>query len=204
VITNALAPEEFESILKSILRLESIESIFNTIYRLFHLPIDKKPYTTKTENGGILTTYKTFKFEIKHFIYVESDSSEHPRILLGFTKRKTFWDDFVNPTNKIVSNLKKLSASEIPDLQFDVLSTDGFGHEDLRILYQKGTYNPDWEKQHRISPLIIFKTIFKEKGQEYYVIEYSLVAECFQRKGDKTILKEGWKEIFRYSAPYWL
>jgi hypothetical protein len=134
---------------------------------------------------------------------VETDSSEHPRLILTFTKTKHFWDDFVNPTNKIVNDLKNLSVAEISGLQFAILPTGGMGHESLRVLYQKGTYNPDWEKQHRVSPLTIFKTIAKGKGREYYAIEYWLVAECFERKGNKTILKENWKEIFKYSAPLW-
>ena len=204
MINNRLTEQEFESILRPILRLETIESIYQTIYGLFHLPIDKRPYTTKTESKGILTTYKSFELEIKHLTWVESDSSEHPRLVLEFTKKKSLLDDVVNPTNKIVSDLKRLSSSEIPDLQFAVLPTVGFGHESLKVLYQKSTYNPDWEKQHRISPLTIVKTMIKEKGKEYYVIEYCLTAECYQRKTDKTMLKEDWKEIFKYSAPSWI
>jgi len=204
VIVNKLTPQEFESILKSVVRLENTESIFNNIYKLFHLPIDKKPYTTKTDNTGILTTYKNFEIEIRNFIYVDWDSSEHSRIIFEFKKRKSLLDDFINPTHKIVTDLKKLCTAEIYNAQFDILPTGGFGNESLKVFYQNGTYNPDWEKQHRISPLIIVKTINREKGKDFYIIEFSLNAECYQRKIDKTFLREDWKEIFRYSAPHWL
>jgi hypothetical protein len=203
VITNALTKEEFEDILKPILRLEPTESIFDTINPLFHLPVNQRPYGANGEGRGIATTYKSFSLDIKYINWVETDSSEHPRLILSFTKTKTFWDNWVNPTHKIVNDLKKISMSEIPDLQFAALPTAGMGNEQLRILYQKGTYNPDWEKQHRVSPLTIFRTVAKQKGQEYYAIEYWLVAECFERKDNKTMLKENWKDLFRFSAPLW-
>jgi hypothetical protein len=203
VITNALTKEEFERMLKPILRLEPTGRIFDTIYPLFHLPVGKRPYGTDGKDRGIATTYRSFTLDIKYINWAEFDSSEHPRLILSFTKTKTSWDDWVNPTHKIVNDLKKLSMSEIPGLQFEVLPTAGVGHEQLRILYQKGTYNPDWVKQHRVSPLTIFRTIAKEKGQEYYAIEYWLVAECFERKDNKTMLKGNWKDLFRFSAPLW-
>ncbi len=106
MINNKLTQQEFESILRSVIRLESIESIFNNIYRVFHLP-NKKPYTTKTDNTGVLSTYKNFEIEIRNFIYVDWDSSEHSRIIFEFKKAKSILDDFINPTYKILNEIKK-------------------------------------------------------------------------------------------------
>lgn len=203
MIINKLTPEEFESILKSVIRLENIKTVFNNIYKIFHLPVDKKPHTTKTDDKTIVTIYKNFEIEIWNFIYTDWDSSEHSRIIFQFKKAKSLIDDFINPTHNIVNNLKKLCAIEIYDVQFDILPTGGFGSDDLKVFYQKNTFNPDWEKQHKISPLIISKSTIREKGKDFYIIEFSITCECYQRQKDRTILKENWVDIFQYSAPHW-
>ncbi len=117
MITNTITKEEFERMLKPILRLEPTERIFETIYPLFHLPPGKRPFDIDSENQGIATTYKSFALDIKYINWVETDSSEHPRLILSFTKAKTFLDDFVSPTRDIVNDLKKSSMSQIPGLQ---------------------------------------------------------------------------------------
>jgi hypothetical protein len=182
-----LTPKEFESILKPIFRLEP------------------NPHTTENQNRQTVLTYKGFDIQIGRLIPIVTDSCERQRLLLQFTKKKSFWDDVIDPTNRIVNDLKILCMTEMPNVQFTVLPTGGFGHESLRIWYQQGTYNPDWRKEQRISPLIIAKTIrIKEKGQEYYVIECSVCAECYQRKANKTILKGNWKDVLKRSDAYWL
>lgn len=180
-----LTPKEFESILKPIFRLEP------------------NPPTIENQNGQTPLTYKGFAIQIGRLTPIATESPERQRLLLQFTKKKSFWDDVVDPTHKIVIDLKTLCITEMPNVQFAVLPTGGFGHESLRILYQQGTYNPDWQKEQRISPLTIVKTTrIKEKGEEYYVIECSFCAECYQRKAKKTVLKQDWKEVFKGSDAY--
>jgi hypothetical protein len=188
MIIKPLTPKEFENFLRPIFRLEPSERVYSTFYGLLKLP-----------------TYKGFDIQLERYIPIVTDLYQRPRITLRFTKKKSFWDDVVDPTNRIVNDLKFLCTAEIPDVQFALLPAGGFGHESLRILYQQGTYNPNWEKEQRISPLIIAKTIkIKENGQEYYVVECSLCAECYQRKANKTILKKDWKELLRRSVAYWV
>ncbi len=44
----------------------------------------------------------------------------------------------------------------------------------------------------------------RDKGKDFYIVEFSITTECYERKINKTVLKEDWKEIFRYTAPHWL
>ncbi len=199
MIINQLTQEEFKSILKSVFSLENIENIFNNIYKIYHLPINKRPFNTETDNSGINTTYEDFDLKIRNVIYVNRDSSEHSRIIFEFSKKKSRFINFINPTRKIVTDLKKLCNAEIYNAQFGILPTHGFGHESLKVYFQKGTYNPDWEKQRRISPMVI--TTVEENN--LYIVEFHFASECYERKNDKTVLKKDWEKIFRYSAPYW-
>lgn len=199
MITNSLTFYEIERIIQAIIKLENTEIIFDIVSKIFHFP-NYKELGGKSENIGIKTTYKGFGIAVKHFVW---DKFGHQRIIVEFTKEKAFIDSFINPMNKIVNDLKKICETEIDKVKFSILPTGGISENYLEILYQEGTYNPDWEEQHKTSPLTIAKSIKREMGNDLYIIDFDLTAECFERNLGRTILKEDWREIFIDSAPMW-
>ncbi|MEO6838611.1 MAG: hypothetical protein ABI261_08275 [Ginsengibacter sp.] len=206
MIVNELTYNELESVMKPILKLEKKEIIFNIISKTFHIPsYDKFDSDNEAENTGVKTMYKGFDLRVKNFKWTNSDKSEHPRIIIEFRKRKLFLDDSINQTKLILNDLKKICNGEIEKMKLKNFSIYGIGRDDSRIdcLYQEGTYNPNWEKQHKLSPLTITSAIIREKGKDFFILEFDLTAECYERKSDKTFLKEDWQEIFIDSAPMW-
>lgn len=212
MINNKLTYHEFESFIKSIVKLENTETIFEIVSKIFHLPNYKQLFCKRnSEDTGIKTTYNGFEIEVKNFkwgSWVNSVKYEDSRIIVEFKKKKMLIDDFINPTNKIVNDLKRICINEIRKLQLCNYSYYGMGidNKKLEILYQDKTFNPnsDWEKHDKISPLTIAKTIIREKGRDFYIIDFLLTAECYERDSDKTTLKKDWQEIFKNSAPMWI
>ena len=171
MIVNKLTYNELGNLIKPILKLENKEIIFNTISKTFHISsYDKLDLNNEAEDTGIKTMYKGFDLRVKNFKWTNSDKSEHPRIIIEFTKRKLFIDDFINPTKKILNDLNKICNGEIEKMKLLNFSIYGIGRDDSRIdcLYQEGTYNPNWEKQHKLSPLTITKAIIKKKRRFLY------------------------------------
>ena len=101
MIVNKLSYNELGNLIKPILKLENKEIIFNTISKTFHIPsYDKLDLNNEAEDTGIKTMYKGFDLGAKNFKLTNFDKSEHPRIIIEFTKRKLFFDDFINSTKK--------------------------------------------------------------------------------------------------------
>ena len=206
MIVNKLTYNELESVMKPILKLENKEIIFNTISKTFHIPgYYKLDWNNEAEDTGISTIYKGFDLRVKNFKWTNSDKSEHPRIIIEFRKRKLFIDDFINPTKMILNDLKKICNGEIEKMKLKNFSIYGIGFNNSKIdcIYLDGTYNPNWEEQHKLSPLTITSAIIREKGKDFFILEFDLTAECYERKSDKTFLREDWQEIFIDSAPMW-
>jgi len=56
-----------------------------------------------------------------------------------------------------------------------------------------GSLNSDWENDDKISPLVLYV----KRDPKLCLIEFSFVPDCYERKLDKTILKENWSVILK-------
>ena len=200
MIANKLTYGEIETIIKPMIKLESFETIFDIVNKVFHIPTEEK-----SEYIGVTSTYAGFKLKIWKFNYLDYDDKLHPRIILQFKKEKSFIDYFINPMNKILKELSNICASEIHEIRLNKWRMNGLSNDNLilNLIYQKDTFNPiisDYERQHKFSPL----TITAGEEVNKYIIEFFFTPECYERKLNKTILRENWSEIFKKSAPFWL
>ncbi len=60
------------------------------------------------------------------------------------------------------------------------------------FLYQVETLNPKWKEEDKLSPLVIYS-----KGEpKSYFIEFLFIPECYERKSNKTTLRNNWIEYF--------
>lgn len=202
MVNNQLTYNELEKIIKPIIRLENIEIIKEFIYKVLYFKkaqaSDKSQYRISSETTSVNSTYKGFEIEIKRLNDV---ANGYTGVIIQFRKTKLFIDQFRNPTRSIVRDLKKLCSSEIYEAYFSdhvvrFVSTVNRKHE---FIYQSGTKNPDWERQSKLSPL----TIFTKEDFKSFLVEFLFTPECYQRKSNKTILREDWLEIFKNFTPSW-
>ena len=77
MIINKLTYQEFESVLKPIITLESIEKIYINVSKVFHVP---NYNLRESEDSGIKTVYEGFEIEISHIKWIDDNDVEHARI----------------------------------------------------------------------------------------------------------------------------
>lgn len=202
MINNELTYIELEKIIKPIIKLEHIEIIKESIYKVLYFkkaePNDKNQYRITSETTGINSTYKGFEIEIRRLNDIENG---YTGVIIQFRKTKSFIDFFKNSRKSIVNDLKKLCASEIDEAEFSdfVVRFVPSVNRKYEYFYQSGTKNPDWEKQNKLSPL----TIFTKEDYKSFLIEFLFTPECYERKTNKTILRGDWLEIFKNYTPSW-
>jgi DNA-directed RNA polymerase specialized sigma54-like protein len=201
MIENRLTNIELEKIIQPILKLDAIEIIKKNIYNTLHFtrgkPAEKDQYIINANFTGINSTYKGFEIEI---LRLNDSKNGFADSIIKFRKRKTFIDYFINPKNRIVNALKVMCGKEIEKALFGKFDPRGIVKENVKeeFLYQLGTLNPDWKEQNKLSPL----TMYTREDLNSYLIEFLFTPECYERKADKTTLKDDWLEIFR-STPAW-
>ncbi len=202
MIKNELTYKELEKIFRPILQLENIVKIKESIYKVLHFtrakPSDKQQYMISSEFTGVISSYHGFEVQVRKLHARENDYID---ALISFTKQKRFTDHFFSSKNKIVDEIKKICESEILDCWFTPFEPGGFSKDDskLEFFHQMGTKNPKWEEQNKVSPL----TIFTKETPKDIVIEFLFSPDCYERKEDKTKLKEDWLEIFNLYVPSW-
>ena len=202
MIKNELTYKELENVFRPILQLENIVKIKESIYKVFHFtrakPSDKKQYVLSSRFTGVISSYHGFEVEVRSLHDRENDYVD---VLVKFTKLKKFTDHFFSPKIKIVKEIKKICKIEILNCSFTPFAPGEFPNDDVKseFFHQLGTKNPKWEEQNKISPL----TIFAKETPKDIIIEFLFSPDCYERKDDKTKLKDDWLEIFNLYVPSW-
>lgn len=202
MIANKLTVEELNKIFKPILRLENIELVKKSIYDVFHIvkynPNDKQQYRISSMNDGINTTYNDYQIEIKG---LSDPKNDYTGVIIQFKRKKKLLDFLSNPNKKLFNQLLKFCDDEIYGAWLTKFEPRGIGQENVKqeFWYQSGSFNHEWKIDSKISPLFIFT---EESSNEYF-IEYLFAPECYERKSEKTTLKENWLDIFiNYTRPW--
>lgn len=202
MIKNELTYKELEIIFRPILQLENIVKIKENIYKVLHFtrakPSDKQQYVISSEFGSVISSYRGFEIQVRKLHARENDYID---VLIRFTRKKVFTDHFFSSKNKIVDEIKKICESEISDCWFTPFEPGGFPKDDskLEFYHQMGAKNPNWEEQNKVSPL----TFFTKETPKDIIFEFLFSPDCYERKDDKTKLKEDWLKIFSLYVPSW-
>lgn len=202
MIANKLTIEELHKIFNPILRLENIELVKKAIYDVFHIvkynPNDKQQYRISSMNDGIYTTYNEYEIEIKG---LSDPKNYYTGVIIQFKRKKKFLDFLSNPNKKLFTQLQKLCDEEISEAWLTKFEPGGMEPENVKeeFWYQLGGFNHEWRTDSKVSPLFIFT---RESSNEYF-IEFLLNPECYERKSDKTTLRDNWLDIFiNYTGPW--
>ena len=202
MIINTLTNQEFEKLIKPILKLEDIVSVKSNIYEILHFTkhsaSDKRQYIISSENTGIRTIYMGFNLDIKRLSDPEND---YTGVILQFKRERQLIDYLINPLKKLVEDLKIKCNEELFEALFKSFDPGGLppqGTEEI-FQYQLGTLNPNWREDKKLSPL----TIFTRVNEKSFFLELIFCPECYERKSNKTTLKEDWLEIFRHYTQPW-
>ncbi|CAN5592156.1 hypothetical protein BH10BAC3_BH10BAC3_31220 [soil metagenome] len=202
MINNILTYKELEKIFLPILRLERIEIIKENIYDALHfsklLPSDKSQFRICAETTGINSTYKGFEIEIKR---LEDKKNDYSGVIIQFRKKKSFKDFLSDPIKLVIMDIQKLCDKEIHEAWFTNFDPGGIVTENAKdqFLYQLGSFNPDWKKQNKLSPL----SIYTREDQKLYLVEFLFTPLCYERISSKTILKNDWLDLFSLYTPSW-
>ena len=202
MINNKLTEDEFKKILLPIIRLDQIEKIKEAIYKVLHftkaLPTDKQQYRICPETTGINSTYKGFAIEIRGLNDIEN---YYIGVIIQFRKQKSFLDLFYSPKKRLVRDIQKLCDKEIYQARFKYFDSGGFVKDNIteEFFYQLGALNQNWKEQNKLSPL----SIYTKEDFSSYLVEFLFTPNCYERKSDKTILRDNWDEIFSLYTPSW-
>lgn len=202
MINNRLTYKELEKILLPILRLEEIEEIKGSIYKVLHftraLPSEKAQYRICSDTTGINSTYKKFELEVRR---LNDSKNAYIGVIIQFRKKKSFIDSFVNPIHQIVNDLKRICEKEISDSNFKEFDPGGrVNNESIeKFLIQSGTLYDNWKEENKLSPL----TIFTQENSNIFLVEFSFEPLCYVRNSSKTTLRNDWQVIFNLNIPPW-
>lgn len=202
MITNNLTEDEFKGIMLPIIKLENIQTVKEVIYRILNFtkapPTDKKQYRICHETTGINSLYKGFEIDVRKLNDIEND---YNGVIIRFRKRKILIDHFLNPQKKIVNSLANLCEKEINQARFKKFKPGGIIKDNVKevFFYQIGTLNDKWKRENKLSPL----TIFTRDDSNFLLVEFLFTPMCYERKSNKTNLKDNWNEIFRLNTPSW-
>lgn len=202
MIANKLTLEELHKIFNPILRLENIEVVKKAIYDVMHISkysvTDKQQYRINSFNDGVYTTYDSYEIEIKR---LSDPKNSYTGVIVQFKRKKKFFDFLGNPNKKLFNELQKLCDKEISEAWLTKFDPGGIEPENVKekFWYQLGSLNDEWRTDSKVSPLFIFT---REKATEYF-IEFLFNPECYERKSDKTLLRDNWLDIFHnYTGPW--
>jgi hypothetical protein len=222
MIANELTYQELEIVIKQIIMLEKLDTIYSNVAKLFHIP-DCNNWNeyhwniyNANEYKGIKTTYKGFELQLNSHSYFGKEN-ESPRTFLDFQKKKSSFEKsiigiFLNHKKKIVNDIIKICIAEIEEIKFDKTNIYSphkpyslGGDSTIEAFYQKDTgidkWNDNWmnEGTNKISPI----TIITIENDDFIRIQFHFTPACYERKY-KTILKKEWREIFKSSRPFWM
>ena len=201
MINNILNKIEFEKFILPIIKLDHIDKIKETIYKVFHfrkaLPTDKLQYRICLETTGINSTYHDFEIEIRR---LDDPENLYFGVIIQFRKVKSFIDIFRNPQKKIVNDLMKICNKEIQHASFEKFDPGGSVKDYVteEFFYQSGAFNPNWKKQVKSSPL----SLYTKEDSNSYIVEFLFTPNCYERVSKKTILRDNWLEIFSSYPSY--
>lgn len=201
MITNKLSTEEFNDILRPILRLSTIEVIKFNVYKILHFQkakqIETDQYILNTKSTGVSSTYKGFELEIRR---LPDQKNGYSGLIFQMRKRKRISDLLFNPAKKIASEIKTICSEEISKSWLTEFDPGGKAPYNVRetFFYQLGAKYPNWKEESKISPL----ALYVREDDKGYTIEFLFHPECYERVSDKTSLRIDWIEIFSKS-PRW-
>ena len=220
--TNKLAKQEFESILLSIIKLESKKTI-SSLIKKFHIPVsivaedNDSPipdYLDSINKDSKKTKYKGYDVRVTYELW----DKEHQNIRVVL-RTKSIINDFIFKPDKLVKEIKEICSKEIyrsviPNSKLwggaiGYFSDSMDMYPDSEIDFMQGTFYEEWKMHdkltltNKIAPLYIDKTTFlDEDNDRNTIIIFFFAPECFERKLDKTILKKDWSEKLSFPKPY--
>jgi hypothetical protein len=229
MIINKLTENEFERIITPILKLEECEVVRRKVYEVLHIwkhsPTDKGQFFTRGECSGVRSTYNGFEIDIRT---LNDPKNDYNGTIIQFKKTWGLMDGLSNPNGRLVAKIKKLCERELvqtlyersepglgiqvsyPDISFSMFRRLYLGPPKQNspkeeLWYQNGTLNPKWNKPSKLPPLVNIVSplsIFTQEGDKGFVTEFWFFPECYERQGDKTVLKEDWLAILGQFPPH--
>lgn len=195
MINNTLNQKELENIFFPILRLDTIEEIKESIYKVFHfdkyLPTEQRQFILSSKTTNIKTVYKGYEIEIRG---LGDSKNDYHEVSIQFRKKWTFIDLFLTPTKRIKKTINKICEKEIHDFFLREETEAGITPKDggiCKIFHQSDALNPDY-KNSLLSPLtLLYKNDFKS-----ILIEFNFMPHCYFRRLEKTYLKKDWLKWF--------
>lgn len=202
MINNILSRKELENIFFPILRLDTIEEIKESIYKVFHfdkyLPTDHRQFILSSQTTNIKTLYKGYEIEIRGLGDIKNDYHE---VSIQFRKKWTLIDLFFTPAKQIKKPINEICEKEIHDFFLREETEAGLMQKDgvvCKIFHQSGALNPDY-KSNLLSPLtFLYKNDFKS-----ILFEFNFMPHCYLRRLDKTYLKKDWLKWFSINTSHY-
>ncbi|MDN3657204.1 hypothetical protein QWZ08_16260 [Ferruginibacter paludis] len=195
MLNNQLTYEELDKIIKPIITLENIDIIKERVYSILKFtpssPSANKQYFVNRDTTGVNSTYKQFEIEIRKLSDPKNDFNG---VIIQFKKQKRILDDFINPTNRLLKDLRKILDNEFTDLSLSNFDPGGKVIDGIKesYHYHLNALNPNWQIDNKLSPLVIYT----REDYQTLLIEFTFSPECYERTLYGTSLKVYWRNFF--------